>query len=480
MMNRRHFLAHSSAAGALSFSGTTGLLSALGAGKAHAADTSGYKALVCLFFFGGQDGHDTVLPYDQSNYNSLANYRSGIFREYEGLAGGSTRERDRLLQLTPDNQSQFDGREFALPEELAPLKSLFDSKKAAIVGNVGPLLEPIDADEFETGAKPSPAKLFSHNDQQSTWMSSAPEGEIFGWGGRFADFAAASATGQESLFTAISTFGNSVFLAGQNSPQFNLDPTGPQQVNGLKNFDMGLLVTAKDSARAAQLLEEQYRNLGLSNTNLFERDIATINNRAFTSNEQIADALRGGLPIGTVFPQSFVGTQLKTIAETINVRSALNMSRQIFFVGMGGFDTHDNQAADLSGHQSDYASSIAAFYNAMIELGLENNVTLFTASDFGRALIENGNGTDHGWGSHHFVVGGAVNGGNIYGDIPPYDIGHDLDSGNGRLIPSVAVEQYAATLGRWFGLSEAEIMEALPVLSQFADPDLGFMGAASI
>ncbi len=475
MINRRHFLAHSSAAGALSFAGGTGLLSTLGAGRAHAADTSGYKALVCLFFFGGQDGHDTVLPYDQSNYNSLANYRTGIFRDYEDLAGGSTRERGRLLQLAPDNASQFSGREFALPEELAPLKSLFDNKKAAIVGNVGPLLEPIDAQEFETLAKLAPSKLFSHNDQQSTWMSSAPEGQTFGWGGRFADFASASATGQDSLFSAISTFGNSVFLAGQNSQQFSLNPTGPQEVNGLKNFDMGLLVTAKDSPRAAQLLEEQYRNLGLSLDNLFERDVAAINNRAFTSNAMIADALNGALPIGTVFPQSFVGTQLKTIAETINIRSSLNISRQIFFVGMGGFDTHDNQAADLSGHQRDYASSVAAFYNAMVELGLENDVTLFTASDFGRALIENGNGTDHGWGSHHFVVGGAVNGGNIYGEIPPYDIGHDLDSGNGRLIPSVAVEQYAATLGRWFGLSEAEIMEALPVLSEFANPDLGFM-----
>lgn len=475
MINRRNFLSRASASGALSFTGGAALLSALTQGKAYAADTSGYKALVCLFFFGGQDGYDTLLPYDQPSYDLLAGYRGGIFSDYENLSGGSTRARNRLLKLSPDNAANFGPREFALPEELAPLKTLFDNGNAAIIGNVGPLIEPIMSEEFEAKTKATPRKLFSHNDQQSTWMSSAPEGGAVGWGGRFADSTALA--GQDSLFSSISTFGNSVFLAGDNVQQFTLNPTGPQEVNGLKNFDMGLLGTAKDSARAAELLEAQYRNLGLSLDNLFEQDVATINNRAFTSNAKLANALAMGLPVGTAFPPSFVGTQLKTIAETINVRGQLNLSRQVFFVGMGGFDTHDNQALGLSGLQSEYAAAISAFHDSMTDMGLGNDVTLFTASDFGRALIENGNGTDHGWGSHHFVVGGAVNGRNIYGDIPPYDIGHPLDAGKGRLIPSLAVEQYAATLGRWFGLSDSELMAALPILSNFETTNLGFMGS---
>jgi len=478
-LDRRKFLAGSTAAGALSFTSGAGILTALGNSKAFAADVSGYKAIVCVFFFGGQDGHDTVLPYDQENYDSYVSYRTGILAEYAAQAGGSSRDRDRLLQLVPDNAANFPGREFALPEALEPLKTLFDAGEAAIIGNVGPLVEPINAADFEEGIKARPKQLFSHNDQQSTWMSSAPEGEIFGWGGKFADVVLDFDAAQDPIFTAISTFGNTVFLAGDQVQQFNLGADGPQQVNGLENFDMGLLLAAADSPTAVNLLKDHYRNLGIPLDNLFEQDVAAENDRAFTSNEQFSDALDDAQALQTTFPQSQLGTQLKTIAETINIRGAFNMSRQVFFVGMGGFDTHDNQANDLTGLHTAYANAIAAFYQATTEMGLENDVTLFTASDFGRALVENGNGTDHGWGSHHFVVGGGVDGRKIFGDIPPYTVRHDQDSGNGRLIPTTSVEQYAATLGRWFGLTDGELMSALPALANFSVTDLGFMGGGS-
>jgi len=478
MINRRKFLSLSAGSGALSFAATTGMLSMLGNSKAYAADVSGYKAIVCLFFFGGQDGHDTVLPFDQPSYDLYASHRSGLLSDYEALPGGSSRSLDRLGELSPLNGSDFGPRRFALPEGLDPIKSLFDSGSAAILGNVGPLIEPLDSDAFEAGIIAQPERLFSHNDQQSTWMSSAPEGEIRGWGGRLADAVQMSGANAQDIFTGISTFGNTVFLSGEDSQPYILSTLGPPEVLGLRNFDSGLLVSQSDNLAAVQLLEDQYRDIGAMRSNLFERDLATIIDRSFTANETFSNALDAAQGLAASFPNSFVGQQLRSVAEAINIRSTLGMGRQVFFVGMGGFDTHDAQAVDLTALQASYAQAISAFYQATMDMGVQNNVTLFTASDFGRSLVENGNGTDHGWGSHHFIVGGAVNGNRIYGDIPQYDTGHANDAGNGRLIPAVSVEQYAATLGKWFGLSDAELLAALPALANFADRDLGFMAPA--
>lgn len=471
MMNRRKFLSSASCAGALSFAGTAGLLSALGNSKAHAASIGDYKALVCVFFFGGQDGHDVVLPYDQTSYDRYAELRTGILSDYAALDGGSTRARDRLGELSPVNGADFGGRSFALPETLGPIKTLFDSGNAAILGNVGPLIEPLVSSEFDAGSKPSPRRLFSHNDQQSTWMSSAPEGEIRGWGGRLAD----NISGQSPTFSAISTSGNTVFLSGETTQQYSLSTSGPPQVNRLTNRTNGLLGPAARNTAAQQLLIDQYRDIGTIRSNLYGRDAAAIADRSFTSNTAFRDALENAATFNAAFPGSRLGSQLRAVAEAISVQDTLGMSRQVFFVGVGGFDTHDDQAADITALQTDYAASIAAFFSATQELGMGHNVTLFTASDFGRSLVENGNGTDHGWGSHHFIVGGAVEGNKIYGDIPPADTGHDYDAGNGRLIPNVAVEQYGATLGKWFGLSEAELSSVFPALGNFTEKDLGFM-----
>lgn len=466
-------------AGALSFLGGTGILSALGNSTAMAADVSGYKAIVCVFFFGGQDAYDTILPYDQASYDGYAQLRPGILAEYEAKQGGSNRTLDTLLALNPSNAADFGARQFAVPDDLSALKTLFDSGNAAILGNVGPLVQPLNRAEFNDGIVPTPKQLFSHNDQQSTWMSNAPEGTIQGWGGKFGDVVVAAGANQEDLFTAITTNGNTVFLSGEDVQQYTLNTNGPQQVNGLKNFGSGLLGTGADSAKAVQLLEENYRNTGFTSNNLFKRDIATVNDRAFALNETFATALENAPNLTAQFPNNNIGRQLRSVAQTINIRSALGVGRQVFFVGVGGYDTHDNQAIQLPALQKRYADSISAFYQATVEMGAENEVTLFTASDFGRALLENGNGTDHGWGGHHFIVGGAVNGNRIYGDIPEYATGHDQDAGNGRMIPQTSVEQYAATLGKWFGLSPAELAAALPNLANFTQKDLGFLGGGS-
>lgn len=479
-MNRRKFLQTTGGAGALSFAAGTGILSALGNSKAFAADVSGYKALVCVFLFGGQDCHDTVLPYDQTSYDAYATLRQSLIDDYAAQQGGNSRARANLLALNPVNSADFGTRQFALPPSMAALQTLFNSGNAAVVGNVGPLIRPLNRAQWEADLVETPKQLFSHNDQQSTWMSSAPEGEIRGWGGKFGDAVIAAGANQEDLFTAISTSGNTVFLSGETTKQYILQGDKPPEIDGLHNFDSGLLGTAADNPAAVQLLEDHYRSVGPQKSNLFEQDMANIVDRAFDLNNTFRAAQENAQPLTTVFPKSNLGNQLKSVANTINIRNALNVGRQVFFVSMGGFDTHDTQAASLNNLQARYAQAIGAFYQATVEMGIANQVTTFTASDFGRSLAINGDGTDHGWGSHHFVVGGAVAGNTIYGNLPEYIFDHDYDSGNGRLIPQTSVEQYAATLGKWYGLSDAELATALPNLANFTTKDLGFMGGSTV
>ena len=458
MKTRRQFLRSTSAV-PLALAGSS-VLSALASFNAQAADTSGYKALVCVFLFGGMDNHDTVLPFDQSSYDSYAQIRSSLLNSYAALEGGSSRVREALLPLEPATAS-FGGRQFALPPEMNAMHQLFQQGRAAIVGNVGPLIEPLSKTGFDNNSSLTPARLFSHNDQQSTWMSFAPEGSQLGWGGRFGDAVVAANANPNGIFSQISLAGNSVFLAGDQVGPFQIGTDGVQQIGLIEQAGQSLPVTL------GSVFRDHFASTGIEPSNLFERDIISLNRTSLDANDQLATALNGAPTLATSFPASGLGAQLRAVAQTISVRNSLSVSRQVFFVGIGGFDTHSTQANDLPGLQRDIADSIAAFYSATEELGVANDVTTFTASDFGRTLTVNGDGTDHGWGAHHFVVGGSVNGGDIYGDIPAAELGHGQDAGNGRLIPSISVEQFAAPMGSWFGLNQAELNEALPGLANF-------------
>ena len=460
---RRTFL---TGASALSAATLTGLGTSLAAFQASAAETSGYKAIVCLFFLGGMDGHDTVLPYDQASYDQYATIRAPLLSLYDNMQGGSTRDRSRLLPLNPSNAANFGTRQFALPEELSGIKGLFDSGNAAIVGNVGPLIQPLNRTEFLNETTPQPKRLFSHNDQQSTWMSSQPEGAQFGWGGRFADAAlAAGANTGSSDFTTITSLGNELFLTGSQARPYQIGLNGAPEIDAL-NFFANNRGTPEGEA-IYQKLRDHFEAVDFSSTNLIDRDIANSMRTALTTNENFNQAFASIQPFATPFPGNFLGQQLQAVATTIAIRDALLVNRQVFFVAIGGFDTHSNQATDLPALHSEIDAGVVAFYQAMQEIGLGSDVTLFTASDFGRTLAINGDGTDHGWGSHPFVIGDAVPGGAIYGDMPPYALGHDQDAGSGRLIPTTSVEQFAEPLGRWFGLNDAELAAALPNLSNF-------------
>lgn len=463
MQNRRSFLKSSLAVPMMMSGGS--LLGTFSGMNAQAMDASGYRALVCVFLFGGMDCHDTVLPYDQASYDEYSQIRASLLASYAGLDGGSSRTLDSLLPLQPMTPASG-SRQFALPPQMSALHSLFGQGNAAIVGNVGPLLEPTNRESFFSNGGQLPARLFSHNDQQSTWMSFAPEGSQLGWGGRFGDVAAQGGSNTDAVFSQISVAGNSVFLTGDTVSPFQIGTDGVPDI---------FLLRETDGDPVGNLFRQHFESAGALRTNLFERDYIDISRVSLEANATLDAALSQGSDISTLFPGSSLGAQLRAVAQTIAVRDTLGASRQVFFVAAGGFDTHSTQAQDLPGLQQDISDSIAAFYAATQELGVESDVTTFTAADFGRTLTVNGDGTDHGWGGHHFVVGGSVNGGDIYGSIPESTLGHAQDSGNGRLIPTSSVEQFAAPMGRWFGLNDSELNSALPGLANFPAGSLGFL-----
>lgn len=459
MPNTRRDFIKALGAGALA---TTALTAMPTTFTAHAADTSGYKALVFVFLFGGLDCHDLILPYDQSSYDQYAGLRSSLLAQQ-----GTARQRSSLLPLSPASGSVLQGRQVALPPEMPQLASLFRQNKAAIIGNVGPLVEPVTRASFESGAGRLPPRLFSHNDQQAVWQANQPEGAQYGWGGLFADAVLASgANASLPQFTTITTEEVGPFLTGRNAVPYRVSTAGAARVDFLEDYYEGV---SGERAALLEAVRDQLAAKSYRGNHLLERDMAAAFSGGLTTNEAYETARQQGVALPTSFPETPLGAQLRAVAETINVRDRLFASRQVFFVGLGGFDTHDAQARSLPRLLSQIDGALAAFQASIEAQGLGQQVTLFTASDFGRTLAVNGDGTDHGWGGHQIVLGGAVKGGEIYGTLPPPVFGHDADSGGGRLIPSVAVDTYAAELGRWFGLSESELSSALPGLGNF-DP----------
>lgn len=446
MMNRRNFL-RSTVAG---LGVGAGFASNLASFNAFASGATDYKALVCVFLMGGMDSHDTIIPYDSLSSQSYERIREPLLAAYD--AEGVSRRRSALLALN----GNLEGRSFAMPREFANMHSLYQQGNAAIVGNVGPLFEYVTRASYFDGSAAIPPKLGSHNDQQSTWMTSRPEGATTGWGGRFGDILDASSVNANASFTAVSTAGNTVFLNGESTNPTIVATSGAV---GVRELGVNTMFSAT--------LEQVMRDVEGDRSNLLQRDLVRISNRSIDSNRLLNEQLELPGDPTTLFPESRLAQQLRMVARLIARRNSLGMRRQIFFVPAFGFDTHSDQALKLPTLQTDIDTAIRAFYDATVELGIENEVTTFTASDFGRTLGVNNNGTDHGWGGHHLVVGGAVNGGTIYGDIPPPELGHSQDYGRGRLIPQVSVDQYAATLGRWFGLSNSELTEAIPDLNRF-------------
>ena len=452
--SRRAFLQR---AGALSVAGTATpwVLNLAALGEAAAATATDYKALVCVFLYGGNDYANTLIPYDNANYAAYQAMRPPLAYLQSDLAATA---------LTP-NVALPSGRQYALAPELSPLLPMFTANKLGVMLNVGTLVGPTNKMQYTNASVPLPPKLFSHNDQQSVWQSSAPEGATSGWGGRMGDLYAAS--NGNATFTCVNVSGNAVFLSGKTAVQYQVSTSGPVALTGAQ----GTLFGSSACSAALKTLVTATR------TDVFESEYNRVMARSLDAGSQLSAALAAAPTITTVFPAGNpLADQLKLVARMISNASAIGAKRQVFFVSLGGFDNHDGLNAIHPGLLSTVASAMSAFYNATVELGVANQVTSFTASDFGRTATGN-DGSDHGWGSMHFMLGGAVNGGRLYGTAPAVANNGPDDVGQGRLLPSTSVDQYAATLGSWFGISNTDLLTVLPNLSNWdvSKRNLGFV-----
>jgi uncharacterized protein (DUF1501 family) len=450
--SRRAFLqrgaALSVAAGA-----TPWALSLAAMGEAAAATATDYKALVCVFLYGGNDYANTLVPYDQASWDAYYGFRSNLAIDIGALAPTV------LNPVVP----LANGRQFALAPGLAPLVPMFDAGKMSVVLNVGTLIQPTTKAQYTAKSVPLPPKLFSHNDQQSFWQASSPEGASSGWGGRMGDLYAAG--NGNSSFTCISVAGNAVYLSGQTAVQYQVTTSGAVPVNGIKSNLFG------SSACSAEL-----RSLmTASRSHVFEDQYARVAKRSIDAGDQLTSAL-AGVSLGTVFPTgNSLASQLNMVARMIAARDALGAKRQVFFVSLGGFDTHDNVTSAHPGLMTTLGDALSAFYQATVELGVSDKVTAFTGSDFGRTLLSNTSGSDHGWGGMQFVLGGAVLGRSFVGTAPVLANNGVDDVGQGRLLPAISVEQFGSTLATWFGVSATEQATVLPNLANFSTHNLGFM-----
>lgn len=465
-MKRREFLRNAICAGL----GGAGLYSAFGnlqlmhaATRAYGpAAFSDYKALVCVFLHGGNDGFNTVVPHSDAAYNQYRTARATL-----------ALPRDQLLPLLPQaGGGASDGANYALyaatgegnPVGASGLRDLFNSGKAAILANVGTLMRPTTKAQYHSGSHALPPLLFSHDAQQNYWQISRTDDlRNLGWGGRIADLLHdANPGGFIPMLTGLG--GESLLGRAAVATQFVTGTGGPNVFSH----------TAWNAERRAVMNEimkpaEQKHPM--------ERAYAAAYTRTRDTAASVRDALEATPELATVFPDTGLGMQLRMVAQLIAARNILGMKRQIYFVGVGGFDTHDFQMSSHAGLLSMVGQAITAFQRATTELGVDNGVTTFTASDFGRTLSSNGDGSDHGWGSHHLVVGGAVNGGRFYGRMPQLQNGSPEDVGWGQIIPTTSVDQYAATLARWFGVADSELNLILPNLANFEQRNLGFMKA---
>lgn len=449
-MNRRKFLKQSSLA-ASAFAVTPGAaFSQVVGGGGPFTD---YKALVCVFLFGGNDSFNLLVPRSQAEYDI-----------YKAARQNLAVERDDLLDINPAIPDIVD---YGLHPSVGGLQSLFQSGAAAFVSNVGPLIEPTTKAQFFNKSVMLPPQLFSHNDQQDQWQSLKGIAQSnTGWAGRMADLIRGSVAGQQ-ISTNTSLFGNNLLQSADQTVAYVMGPGGPLQFEG---FPTDINDPFYEQRLAFQrILDAEYGSI-------YERGFAEIQSRAIAAADTVSAAIQSAGTLQTIFPQSQLGQQLETVAKLIKVRDELQMQRQIFFVAAGGFDSHDNQNDDQPGLLGGISDAIKAFYDATKdELQVAEKVTTFTQSDFGRTLTSNGDGTDHAWGGNQVIVGDGVFGQRLYGDYPLLQIDGPDDVGGGRMIPTTSADQFAATLARWFGIDDADLGVVAPNIDNFTLRDLGFM-----
>ena len=511
--SRRLFLRQAGTLGLVAGAGAPLALNLLAASQAAAQTASDYRAIVCVFLFGGNDSFNTVLDTSASSWAAYTATRNQAPESLALMAAGTppagaaaVGTPERLGGVLPLAPAVAADPSLALHPLLSPLVPLFNTeRRLAVLANVGPLLMPTSKLQHYTPSHPRPASLFSHNDQQSTWQALGPEGSTRGWGGRIGDLLAAGNT--RATFTAVSAAGNAVFLAGDTVRQYQIGSGGTVRLGGdSSDRTFGSVAVTRALERVAG---------GARGTHLLQRDLASTATRAIDSELLLREALRpaGEAPFGTppttgsysasadpllrytnpidgMATANPLAQQLQAVARMVDAgrRGASGVRRQVFFVSLGGFDNHDLQNRNHSNLMARLGHALAYFDNTLGALGARDQVTTFTASDFGRTFTSNGDGTDHGWGAHHFVLGGAVRGGRLFGRMPVLAMknadnagfdGSPDQLGNGILLPTTSVDQFGATLARWMGLSAAQALEVFPNLTNWDSGvrDLGLFTA---
>lgn len=413
--------------------------------NAAVGQVSDYKALVCIFLMGGNDGHNLLVPTDSSSYSAYSAARGNL-----GVASS---------RLITANSLSGDGHTYGFHPSCSELAQLFNQGKLACLFNVGTLVVPTTRAQFFANSVPLPPQLFSHNDQQVQWQTSIPDMPTrTGWGGRAADLLA-SLNGNSTVSMSISLAGANVFEIGNQVAQYVVTPNGSIGLEG-------------NPAARNQAIRDM---LNLPHANLYEQAFAQTMTRAIDNDALLKSALATIPTMNTVYPSTDLANQLKMIAKLIAARNALGHKRQIFFAAVNGYDLHGGQVGAHDNLLAELSGAMKAFYDSTVELGVASSVTTFTASDFGRTLQTNGSGSDHGWGNHHLIMGGGVRGQRVYNNYPSLVLGGPNDTTQGRWIPTVSVDEYSATLAKWFGVSTTNLSTVLPNLGRFARPDLGFM-----
>lgn len=449
MITRRGFLSHSCSLGIASATVSSTLLQ-LGLARSAAAQSApGYRALVCVLLAGGNDSFNMLVPTDNDQY-----------AEYQGIRSDLALDQSSLLAL-PGTASN--GRNYGLHPGMTELQSLFSAGDAAMIANVGTLLEAFDAQAFANNTAKLPLGLFSHADQINQWQTAAPDARIAqGWGGRIADLMQ-DANVMNGVSMNISLSGSNVFQSGNQVTEYSID-SAADGGSGINAYDDGTDFGTLKKRMVDDLLAVQQQNV-------FRREFSNRLRNAIDAQAVFVEALQSSPTLTTPFSAGPFSQSLRQIARVIGARDILGATRQTFFVTVGGWDHHDEVLDNQSNMLPAISRGLQEFRAALGELNVFDEVTTFTTSDFGRTLTSNGKGSDHGWGGHHIVMGGSVNGGNIYGDYPILSPSSPLDVGRGVYAPTTSVDEYFAELATWFGVSGSELDQVLPNVRSFYSPE---------
>ncbi|MEO6130248.1 MAG: DUF1501 domain-containing protein [Saprospiraceae bacterium] len=428
-------------------------LSALSVANSTTVADPEYKALICLFQSGGNDSFNMLMPRSSSEYAEYAATRSNI-----------AIPQDQMLPIFPDNAG---GRLFGIHPTMVRSQQLFNEGKMAFVSNVGTLVQPTTKDEYSQGQANLPLGLYSHSDQGQQWMTGLPNQRSgTGWGGKVADIIK-DMNSSPNISMNLSLSGTNIFQTGQNTIEFALDPyRGSSGINGYGNVEEWNVFDRLRTKAINSMIEYEYQDM-------FQKTYIDVIRKSKDGHEQFQEAIGNVPEFQTVFTDNYLSHAFQMAAYSIAAHEALGMKRQIFFIDYGGWDSHDEVLATQQGLLFELDAAFGEFSDAMVELGLSNQVTTFSLSEFSRTLTSNGNGTDHAWGGNVMVMGGDVKGKNIYGEYPTLALQSSLELGSGVMLPQLSADQYFAELALWFGINPSDLSSIFPTLTNFYQPGTG-------